>query len=342
MFVNLLWLNWLTNAYFIISSRQLATNDIVIKTPKRSRKSRPNTPKWIPVSQDSGALITDELSQLHSPISRNTRPPRTPKDKINEEYEPRVKKPKAKPKKVKPRKVEVKPKTKTKTKPKSKRKKVEPQPDNDLVNDLDDDQDQDFDNAQEESDIELDDLYVNGTMEVKISRLPTSSIRLTSIDIILQSLNDALTHEDGKHFQIFQKLNKLHLNKILDLNLTNNHYLYKLKDLKSTKLDLRNELFDKRQEINENLVKLENLRNQYNKVHQLIKTKKQIIGKLNNLSKSSSDNNDSILMKLNKLNNIVDPNWGILDKLKEINSKFHELDWYEVNLFNDYNDIQWF
>lgn len=321
----------------------------MIKTPKRRRsssrsKSQNITPKWVPVSQDSGALITEELSIAHSPImnmentpnirrspkkkkksttSKNRvtkKPPQTPKtpqDKINEEYEPRVTSGGS-------RRMKSKSKQITKS---SKARAKEPEPINDYDND-DNDDDDDEEYAQEdaggESDIEVDDLYQHGTTEVKISRLPTSSARLTSIDIVLQHLDDSLSNEHGKHFQTFQKLNKIYLNKILDLNLTNNYYIYKLRDLKNEKTIIRNDLFDKRQEINENLINLEKLRNKYNQLREVLLKRRKINENLENLVVPIKD--DSILFKLNKLNNIIDPNWGILDKIRELNSKFSELD----------------
>lgn len=344
------------------SSRQLTTgNDIVIKTPKRRRtststsrsRSQHVTPKWVPVSQDSGALITEELSMAYSPVmhmesqttttTTKTTPkirspkkkksttskhrvtkkppqtPRTPQDKINEEYEPRVAADTSR--KVKSTKSKSK---KSKT---SKAKAKEPEP---MEEEEDDDDDEEYqDRAQGdiggESDNEVDDLYQHGTTEVKISRLPTSSARLTSIDIVLQQLNDSLSIEHGKHFQTFQKLNKNYLDQVLDLNLTNNYYLYKLRDLKSEKTHLRSELFDKKQEINENLMNLEKLRNKYNKVREILLKRRKINENLEKI-KTPSSSNQSILSKLNKLNNIVDPNWGILDKIRELNSKFVELD----------------
>lgn len=338
-------------------------NDIVIKTPKRrgsssKSRSRLGTPKWVPVSQDTGALITEELSLAHSPITRldqSTSPrvrkptkkkttsskskttrkqttPKTPNNRIYQDYEPRVNSDGVESGSKPHQKVKANNKSKIKSKQqgnersdrfdKSQRKELEPEREAE-----EDYSENDEDFADDESDLELDDLYVNGTIEVRISRLPTSNARLTSIDIILQSLNDALSNEAGVHFQNFRKLNANHLNKILDLNLNNNYYLYKMRDLKVEKRNLRSDLFDKKQEINENLMKLEKLRNQYNEVRDIIKTKRNITEKLENLPKEDDGvPHDSILNKLNRLNNIVDPNWGILDKLKEINSKFLEMD----------------
>lgn len=298
-------------------------------------ESQTNTPKISVERTPKQKSKSKKKSSIGNKVSKKpSQIPTTPQSKIVEDYEPRVAKEnkqkstsKSKSSKSsKPK--EKKPESRQKKKPNS---KLDPIAELEGDDDHDDDDDIDEDAYEEvsgESEVEFDDLYVNGTMEVRISRLPTSSARLTSIDIVLQTLMDALTNEEGKHFQTFQKLNKNHLNKLLDLNLTNNYYLYKLRDLKNEKANLRNDLFSKNREINENLMKLETLRNQYNQVREKIRKKREIHEKLESLPKSitSISTNESIVTKINKLNNIVDPNWGILDKLKEINSKFLELD----------------
>ncbi|CCH45121.1 Telomere length regulator protein [Wickerhamomyces ciferrii] len=362
-------------------------NDIVIKTPKTRRSSSHSTqkshkasraavtPKWVPVSQDSGALITEELSLANSPITPREsiqktkkikqRKPVTPKQNIIEEYEPRISqnvsknlnvktksqsKPKPKLKKVVDKqdsKLKPKPKPKTKTKPIKKEPILKPQKSKTKVFDRasnyneeieDEDEDEDFyENYEnrfqanlpndESQDEDLDDTYSLGSKEIKISRLPTSTARLTSLDLVLQSLNESLENETESHFKNFQNLNKSYFNKTLDLNLTNNNHINKLKDIKFEKQQLRKDLFDTRQEINENLRNLEKIRLKYNQTKQKIKTKKKINDSLNNLpNKDSLNTNDSILIKLNNLNNIIDPNYGLLEKLKQLNSKFYEVE----------------
>lgn len=169
---------------------------------------------------------------------------------------------------------------------------------------------------------------------IKILRLPTSSARLTSIDVMihyLTSLTPESTNSKHQHFEQFNDLNEEYLGKVLDLNLTNNKLVSDLKEVKIMKADLRAQLFEIKDEINKNMQRVEKVRKKYAamrvKVHQKRKIKQQLQSLKSDQGKSQDKSDFSkIIEDLNVLNNTLDPNWGLMDKLKAVNEKLYNLD----------------
>lgn len=166
------------------------------------------------------------------------------------------------------------------------------------------------------------DLDYAGPKDIQISRLPTSSQRLTAIDLVLHILDHRTP--TSKTFQKFAQLNEIHLSEILDLNMVNNHYVYQIQDLKMDKQDLRAEILQIRKQISEKSVQLEKTREEYNKIRKLLAARWRIKHKLDKCK--DVEPQWDITKKLNNLSNLLDPNWNIVDKLKELNGRLASID----------------
>lgn len=97
------------------------------------------------------------------------------------------------------------------------------------------------------------------------------------------------------------------------------------------KADLRAQLFEIKDEINKNMQRVEKVRKKYAamrvKVHQKRKIKQQLQSLKSDQGKSQDKSDFSkIIEDLNVLNNTLDPNWGLMDKLKAVNEKLYNLD----------------
>lgn len=176
---------------------------------------------------------------------------------------------------------------------------------------------------------ESDDLYDEDDDEdskfkhVDIARLPTTAQRLTAIDLILHHIRHRTPNKTV--FDKFHELNDTHLTDILDLNMVNNHYIYRIQDLKLDKQDTRAEILKVRKEIATKNAQLERTRRQYHVIRQLITSRWKIKAQLQQQTLTNNKTPD-VIPKLNRLSNVLDPNYSVLDKLKLINTKLHRLE----------------
>jgi hypothetical protein len=183
-----------------------------------------------------------------------------------------------------------------------KKKLVEPQSDpDDLIEE---------DNAIEEK------IISSEEGKIQISRLPTTSQRLTALDIVIHTLRGA----SNPRIREFHELNDEHLREILDLNMVNNHYAYQINDSKLDKQALRAEILGIRKEISSYNAQLGQLRNEYAEIRQLVMMKWKL------KHKRTVNHRDGIMPKLNKLNQVLDPGWNLMDKLKALNEKLRAVD----------------
>jgi hypothetical protein len=152
--------------------------------------------------------------------------------------------------------------------------------------------------------------------KIQISRLPTTSQRLTALDIVIHTLKGA----SNPRIHEFHELNYEHLREILDLNMVNNHYAYQINDSKLDKQALRAEILRIRKEISSYNAQLGQLRNEYAEIRQLVMMKWKL------KHKRTVSDRDGIMSKLNKLNQVLDPGWNLMDKLKALNEKLRAVD----------------
>lgn len=189
---------------------------------------------------------------------------------------------------------------------------------------------------------------------IKISRIPTSSSRLTFIDVLIHYLKEAVpTYKDyEKDPELFKKFTQsvvFELEEILDTSLANNHLLSEIREINREKDDLRRQILEFTNSSNELNAEISKLRAEYRILKKNLNDVKEIDDYIDDL-KSQHDNegdednesdanaklNDtseqttSFLMNVNKLNKVVDPNYGLFEKLKRVNKKLQTID----QLFN--------
>lgn len=171
------------------------------------------------------------------------------------------------------------------------------------------------------------DLNINNveiSKDIKIYRIKTSNLKLSSIDLINHYFNQLIPN-NSPIFKKFKSITNSNLLNLLDLNISNNKKIIKLKNLNSIKLNKRKNLYMIKNKINDNYNKLEKLRQVYQKLKQKSRIDRKIESKLIELNNQTEQNQQNINENLNNLNPIFDPNWGLFDKLKQINEKLNKI-----------------
>ncbi|KAH3675846.1 hypothetical protein WICMUC_002492 [Wickerhamomyces mucosus] len=207
---------------------------------------------------------------------------------------------------------------------------------NDNISDDDISNDNELDNDDDDDDYNDDDdpdqtLYTdNSTSTIQITRLPTSSTRLTFLDLIPHYLSQSIISQRSYDENIyiwnkFLKINRFEINQLIDLNMVNNYYIYKLRDFTKEKFEIRNNLFLIGEDVNKLNKDIKILRNKYHnlKSNKLINQNSIVI---DNLKDNELEKEIITLDNINKLSEIVNPGFGLLNKLQTLNEKLYYID----------------
>ena len=191
--------------------------------------------------------------------------------------------------------------------------------DSDVYGDDYDEDDENDGDGDGDGDDDDDDYGSGDEGKVRISRLPTSSARLTSVDLVIHLLQSS----SAFRCKALVGATVEHLLDILDLNMVNNHYSYKIQDLQNEKKSLRREILRVREEVSRKSSQLEQQRLRYSRLRKLLCAKWRFNGKLET---TKTQVRPQILERLNRLNNVYDPHWNLVTRLSLLNEKLQELD----------------
>ncbi|KAH3680376.1 hypothetical protein WICPIJ_008292 [Wickerhamomyces pijperi] len=210
------------------------------------------------------------------------------------------------------------------------------------------------DNESDESDPD-DVLYGKHKKNtIKISRIPTSSSRLTFIDVLIHYLKESVPkykyyEKDPELFRKFTNNVVMELEEILDLTLANNEHLSELRNIKADKNELRREILEITNQSNQLTNDIKQLRAEYRVLNRNKNRLEDIDNHIHALKRKhgvnddthehdndsdSSDETDTVesqgrielIMAVNKLNKVIDPNYGLLEKLKRVNKKLQTIE----------------
>ncbi|KAH3668098.1 hypothetical protein OGAPHI_001852 [Ogataea philodendri] len=174
-------------------------------------------------------------------------------------------------------------------------------------------------------------------IEIKYGRLPRNKTKLVTLDVIKQVLVDHLGSSDAPEQAVGVQRKKLeqflrsyadqidaHFSRLIDTYLTNNLILTELGELNKLKNEKRSRIYEIRQQRREVAVKLNSLRRKYLEKTENHRRKMKIYKQLSSLEEGG-DNASFAMTRLGRLQPIIDPQFGVVDKLQLLNELLREI-----------------
>lgn len=176
------------------------------------------------------------------------------------------------------------------------------------------------------------------SLEIKLTRLNnTSNHQVLAVDIVSQIvsefiLNSELEQVNQEVLNSFHHLVGQHFNKIIDTNLSNNNLLNQVSKANGEKKELRQKIYNVRKDHSQLLEEIETVRMEFRQKkekHQLLSTVEEELTRLKQQvpqDNATEDPFDELELKLADLSKVINPQCGIMQKLKTLNTRLSMLD----------------
>lgn len=154
-----------------------------------------------------------------------------------------------------------------------------------------------------------------------MSQVVSEFILNSELDGLNQDVLESFHHLVGQHF-----------NKIIDTNLSNNSLLNQISKASGEKKELRQRIFTVREEHSKLLEEIETVRmefRQQKEKHQLMSTVEEDLTRLKqgSVQQGATENPfDELELKLAHLSKVINPQYGIMQRLKTLNARLNVLD----------------
>ncbi|KAG7848114.1 hypothetical protein KL941_002293 [Ogataea angusta] len=176
-----------------------------------------------------------------------------------------------------------------------------------------------------------------GYLEIKYGRVPHNKTKLITLDVIKQALVDRLESYDvpeeavgvqRKKAELFLRNYKeyidRHFSRLIDTYLTNNLILTELSELNKLKNEKRNRIYEIRQQRREVGMKLNSLRQKYLQKSENHRNRMRVYKQLRSV-KTNEGKRPPAISRLLRLRRVIDPHFGVVDKLQILNELLREV-----------------
>ncbi|KAG7894074.1 hypothetical protein KL906_001443 [Ogataea polymorpha] len=176
-----------------------------------------------------------------------------------------------------------------------------------------------------------------GYLEIKYGRVPHNKTKLITLDVIKQALVDRLESNDvpaeavgaqRKKAALFLRNYKdyidRHFSRLIDTYLTNNLILTELSELNKLKNEKRNRIYEIRQQRREVSMKLNSMRQKYLQKTENHRNKMRVYKQLRSV-KTNEGKRPPAISRLLRLRRVIDPHFGVVDKLQILNELLREV-----------------
>ncbi|KAG7699694.1 hypothetical protein KL949_001090 [Ogataea haglerorum] len=176
-----------------------------------------------------------------------------------------------------------------------------------------------------------------GYLEIKYGRVPHNKTKLITLDVIKQALVDRLENSDipeeavgvqrkktAQFLRNYKDLIDRHFSRLIDTYLTNNLILTELSELNKLKNEKRSRIYEIRQQRREISMELNSLRQKYLQKSENHRNKMRVYKQLRSV-KTNEGKRPPAISRLLRLRRVIDPHFGVVDKLQVLNELLREV-----------------